>query len=328
MDKQNKFVWSVVLIFLLLIIVLCMQKLSDCSERNFDLRLMTDRHLGFRKHRHYQSTDFDFLIFTQSWPFSVCSQWMERKKGNKCKFPKTKNAWTIHGLWPSSAHMKGPFFCDKNWHFNMKEILPIKNELIEKWTNVHEETRYDDLWKHEWEKHGTCAAQHIPELGSEYKYFKKGLEFLDTYSITKLLSLSDIQPGVNTTFKVGEINAGLLPWLGNSFAIICERDQITKREYLYEIRICVDKKTLNLRSCEGILIDDEDTKDDITTNCNKDEDIVYASPPWLLQGELTRKDEEQFINNNWLKYVVNTYEMAVQDVDEEESENGDVEDFE
>ena len=38
--------------------------------------------------------------------------------------------------------------------------------------------------KHEWDKHGTCAAS-LPALNSEHKYFAKGLEFNRKWNLTK-----------------------------------------------------------------------------------------------------------------------------------------------
>lgn len=42
---------------------------------------------------------FDILIFTQHWPSTVCTEWMERHKGNECEMPKVRNSWAIHGIW-------------------------------------------------------------------------------------------------------------------------------------------------------------------------------------------------------------------------------------
>ena len=41
------------------------------------------------------------------------------------------------------------------------------------WTNVHANTKRFGFWKHEWEKHGTCAVDN-PQLDTELKYFRKG----------------------------------------------------------------------------------------------------------------------------------------------------------
>jgi ribonuclease T2 len=230
--------------------------------------------------RHYygkpENTNFDLIIFTQRFPNTVCTEWMEKDSSNECILPKQNNSWTIQGVWPAKFHAKGPFFCDQIWHFHMNEVYSIKSELMEKWTNVEKNTPLDQLWKHEWAKHGTCAAKRIPKLDSQLKYFKFGLDLFNTYSITKLLNSTKVQPSFNATYKVEEIHAALETTLKSNFAIICAEDKVSKVQYLKEIQICFDKQ-LSMQSCNGIRINDEDTDDQIITNCKKDSDIFYPS---------------------------------------------------
>lgn len=280
------------------------------SRKNLERKQMMEYQLALRNLR--KDTNFDILIFTQHWPYTVCAQWMESKKGNECALPKTKNAWTIHGIWPTQYHTIGPLFCNETWKFDMKAISSIENDMEEKWTNIEKNTPLDGLWKHEWEKHGTCAAEHIPQVNTELKYFQQGLDFLDRFSITKLLSQTFIKPGIDVTYKLEEIHSALKLSLDDSFAIICEKDRKTKAEYLFEIRICFDK-TLNLHSCEGIVTEEEDPnpEDEIITNCQKDQEIAYPSSAWLLQRQFFQQIEEQrFADKNWMKHVVNTYKLV------------------
>lgn len=44
------------------------------------------------------------------------------------------------------------------------------------WPPIEKSGSGIQFWRHEWEKHGTCAEQ-LPELGSEHKYFKQGLDW-------------------------------------------------------------------------------------------------------------------------------------------------------
>lgn len=281
------------------------------SRKNLERKIQTERQLALRSLR--KDTEFDVLIFTQHWPYTVCATWMENKKGNECVLPKAKNSWTIHGIWPTKYHTIGPLYCNDTWIFDMDAISPIENEMTEKWINIEKGTPLDGLWKHEWEKHGTCAAQHIPQLDTELTYFKQGLSFLDKFSITKLLMSSYIKPGIDVTYRLEDIHAALKNPLGDSFAIICEKDRKTKREYLFEIRICFNKD-LDLHSCEGIVTeegDDPDPEDDIFTNCQKNQEIAYPSSAWLLQRQWFRKNQEQkVVDNSWMRHVVNAYKMV------------------
>lgn len=238
---------------------------------------------------------------------------MESKKGHECVLPKAKNSWTIHGIWPTKYHTIGPLFCNDTWIFDMDQISPIENEMTEKWINIEKGTPLDGLWKHEWEKHGTCAAQHVPQLNNELNYFKQGLSFLDRFSITKMLSATSIKPGVDATYSLEDIHSALKTSLDDNFAIICEKDRLTKREYLFEIRICFDKD-LNLHSCNGIVMeegDDPDLDDDIISNCQKDQEIAYPSSAWLMQRQwMKRIKQQQFVDTNWMKHVVNSYKLV------------------
>lgn len=196
----------------------------------------------------------------------------------------------------------------------MNALAPIEADMTEKWINIEKNTPLDGLWKHEWEKHGTCAAQHIPSLNSELAYFKQGLDFLDRFSISKLLTPTYIKPGLDVTYRLDEIHTALKQSLaGDNFAIICERDRKTKREYLFEIRICFDLQ-LNIHSCDGIVTGeggDPDPDDDIITNCPKDQDIAYPSSAWLMQRQWEQRiDEQKFEENSWMKHVINSYKLV------------------
>lgn len=210
----------------------------------------------------------------------------------------------------------GPLYCNDSWPFDMEQLRPIQSDMTEKWINIEKGTALDGLWSHEWEKHGTCAAQHIPQLTTELHYFQQGLDFLDRFSITKLLASTYIKPGPDVTYKLEEIHSALKHSLDDNFAIVCERDRLTKREYLFEIRICFDK-SLNLHSCDGIVMgmdgegEDPDLSDDIITNCSKDQEIAYPSSAWLMQRQWIKRFEEQQIgSDNWMKHVINSYKLV------------------
>ena len=65
---------------------------------------------------------------------------------------------------------------------------PIKPKLDVQWTDVRLNGPRDDFWKHEWEKHGTCAIQ-LESLSTELKYFSKG-----TKMIAKLTKSTKVCP--------------------------------------------------------------------------------------------------------------------------------------
>lgn len=42
---------------------------------------------------------WDVLIFTQTWPNTLCYIRKSRNPNNTCNFPSQKNLWTIRGIW-------------------------------------------------------------------------------------------------------------------------------------------------------------------------------------------------------------------------------------
>ncbi|NXC94896.1 RNT2B Ribonuclease, partial [Certhia familiaris] len=88
---------------------------------------------------------------------------------NDCHDP--PEYWTIHGLWPDRAED-----CNRTWHFNVTEIKDLMSDMRHYWPDVlHSSLNRTQFWKHEWEKHGTCAAT-LEVLNSQKKYFGKALD--------------------------------------------------------------------------------------------------------------------------------------------------------
>lgn len=226
--------------------------------------------------------------------------------------PKQKNSWEIHGIWPTKYHQIGPLYCNESYPFDMSEIESIEDEMKEKWINIEKDTPLESLWKHEWEKHGTCAAIGIKQLNSQLKYFSEGLNLLDKYAVNKLLQQTYIKPGIDAVYKLEEIHTALNLSIGNNFAIVCEKDK-NKQQYLFEIRICFDKD-LNIHSCDGIVMENfkrNDFADEIITNCRRDQEIVYPSRAWLLQKQwLAKVKEQQIQSDTFMYHWINIYKLV------------------
>lgn len=170
---------------------------------------------------------------------------MKRNHEHTCRLPAT-GAWTVHGIWPTRNGTKdGPFYCNKSMPFNPNEIEPLLPKLNEYWTNVEKETREDGLWRHEWEKHGTCASI-LPPFHSENYYFGQGLSWLQTYSMGALLRQGGITP--DTSVYVGQMHNTIYGVLKTNPVIECLHER--GKQYITEIRICFDKD-LKLRDCNG-----------------------------------------------------------------------------
>lgn len=78
---------------------------------------------------------FDFIIFTQHWPVTVCNEWRRQDANRACKLPKSQK-WTIHGIWPTKNGTLGPAFCNHTWHFDPEQVKPIESQLLDVWMDV------------------------------------------------------------------------------------------------------------------------------------------------------------------------------------------------
>lgn len=269
-----------------------------------------------------EDPDFDLLIFTQRWPITACYEWREKSASNLCSLPSPKNIWTIHGIWPTKKSTIGPSFCNKTAIFNVTELESIELQLEQFWINVEKNKPYDSLWRHEWLKHGTCAAVALAQLNNENKYFGQGLYWLQQHSMADILTEGGITPGLNTT--VIEIHKVLMDKVQKNAAIECFHDKETKLQFLNEIRICFNK-TLELTDCDGILfeavaIDYPDGK--VITNCNMNKPIIYPgtvplsrfdkthmSPYDLHRKFLEEYNRKKTDENRTMKLLVNIYKL-------------------
>jgi len=82
--------------------------------------------------------------------------------------------WTIHGWWPEFNEHRWPSWCNKSRYaeFNESVIEPIRVMMADLWgiCPSWNGTSDIDLWKHEWEKHGTCTDESV------FDYFKHAID--------------------------------------------------------------------------------------------------------------------------------------------------------
>ncbi|CAF4894046.1 unnamed protein product [Pieris macdunnoughi] len=220
---------------------------------------------------HQINHDFDLLIFTQSWPATVCKEWKKMNPRHKCTMPHKNDAWSVHGIWPTKLGTIGPANCNRTWLFDPEKIRPIEDKLLEEWTNIFNGTSNYALWAHEWTKHGTCAAQLEP-LNSELKYFSIGLDWLEKYSMARILSDAGIIASNTDDYHITDINNAVKKTLNIDPAIECRK--MDGESYMSEIRICFTKE-LKLCDCDGVLARRDIGTDSIITNCDGNKNIIY-----------------------------------------------------
>ncbi|KAL9652244.1 hypothetical protein ABK040_011904 [Willaertia magna] len=177
---------------------------------------------------------FDYFVFALTWPGNAC------KELNPCYIPNGTNDFTIHGLWPSrNSGPLGPFFCGGT--FDPSQIQDLESDLNTYWTDFKNDI--PNFWKHEYEKHGTCAAQ-LPRFSNEYKFFKGTIELRKSIQPLAVLQKSGIVPSDSRYYHESQIkDAFAAGGLGRP-ALACYHNA----QALTEVRFCTDKN-LNFMDC-------------------------------------------------------------------------------
>ncbi|GJQ87310.1 RNaseX25 [Trypoxylus dichotomus] len=258
-----------------------------------------------------QDYSWDYILFVQHWPVTVCMKWMDNSPNNNCTISPNYQ-WTVHGAWPTKIGTDGPQYCNSSWHFNMTEIESIESELEQYWTNVEANTPLDSFWEYEWKKHGTCALP-LDALDSEFNYFNEAITWAKNYSIGDILAAHGIHPD-GSGYSIQQIHDAIKMTLGVNPVIECEVHGKPKMSLLSEIRLCFNK-SLNLIDCDidkmhylfldEYLYDLEDGQ--ILTDCSLKRPIMYFGE--IPHFESVLKDEELEERQRYLTQLRKIYKF-------------------
>ncbi|XP_020664200.3 ribonuclease T2 [Pogona vitticeps] len=166
------------------------------------------------------------LYLVLEWPVTIC-----KMSENDCRDPLMY--WTIHGLWPDKADE-----CNRTWHFNISEIKDILGDMEHYWPDVLHPNR-TKFWKHEWEKHGTCAAV-LESLNSQKKYFSKALELYKEIDLNSYLVKLRIKPG--GTYQMAAIREALTSVYQVTPKIQCLPPDEGQLQVIGQIKFCLTKE--------------------------------------------------------------------------------------
>ncbi|XP_034525323.1 ribonuclease T2 isoform X2 [Ailuropoda melanoleuca] len=175
------------------------------------------------------------LIMVHHWPVTVC-----KEVEHDCRDP--PDYWTIHGLWPDKAEE-----CNGSWPFNLEEIKDLLPKMKMYWPDVIHPLNHSHFWKHEWEKHGTCAAQ-VDTLNSEKKYFGRSLDLYQQLELNSMLQKLGIKPSINY-YQISDIKDALASIYGVIPKVQClPPKQGEEVQTIGQIELCFTKE-LQLRNC-------------------------------------------------------------------------------
>uniref|UniRef100_A0A183FFF2 Ribonuclease T(2) n=1 Tax=Heligmosomoides polygyrus TaxID=6339 RepID=A0A183FFF2_HELPZ len=161
---------------------------------------------------------------------------------DSCEIPTDTPDWSIHGLWPNYKNGSYPQFCDGvPRKFDVSLIKTIEVTLRRMWPNLYPTKTAESFWKHEWEKHGTCA-QNLGNLSSELLYFKTCVNLKRLDIIEAAFYVAEIVPRTEPHL-LEDIRGALKKELSNGMhvQINCLTDKKTRQILLGDVRMCIDK---------------------------------------------------------------------------------------
>jgi len=184
---------------------------------------------------------WDYLMFVQYWP----GTWIAQDHVTNSGF--TNNYFNVHGIWPENDNGTYPAYCQKHAHFDPSVLKLIWSDLTTYWTDYE---NAPDFWKHEYLKHGTCAASD-PILATELEFFSAGLSLRQTYDLYQILTNNNIYPSNEQSYDTTEILNTVSQAIGTNVALTCD-DTYDDNSLLDEIIICLDAN-LNPIDCPNSL---------------------------------------------------------------------------
>ncbi|CAF1081389.1 unnamed protein product [Brachionus calyciflorus] len=189
-------------------------------------------------------TDFDYLIFRQIWPASSCMF----PGPNTCTIDPVISTWVVHGLWPSIKTEIGPSFCNKSVPFDFGTVKWLLPELLQYWPNLYTNTPLESFWKHEWEKHGTCALT-LPQIQDQSDYFNVTLGLRNKFDFGPALKKLNIEPDDKLLYDLDKIKYAIRNYFRVEPMIVCYVLKDSDVQYLSQMQVCLSKD-FQLVDCE------------------------------------------------------------------------------
>nr|XP_043624585.1 intracellular ribonuclease LX-like [Erigeron canadensis] len=186
--------------------------------------------------------EFDFFYFVQQWPASYC----DSRRG--CCYPKTgkpEEDFSIHGLWPNYIDGTYPSNCDSSNPFDDSKVSNLESVLQKHWPTLACPSG-DGLkfWRHEWEKHGTCAESVFDESG----YFEAALSLQKKSNLLNSLKNAGIKPADGKFHTMEQIKDAITKGVGYAPFIECNVDSSGNHQ-IYQVYQCVDASASKFIEC-------------------------------------------------------------------------------
>jgi len=180
----------------------------------------------------------DYFVLAMEWPEGTC-EYINSTHKHTCVISDKVNGWVLHGLWPSSFDHKFLQYCNHSSKFDFHKIENMRADLLKYWPNLFKDSSKYFLWKHEYEKHGTCAAL-VPGYETEKEYFSNAMKLLHNFDPARLLAEKKIVPREDSYDSEVVINA-FKSQLGDGVCTQCSRYGTHDTQVLTGLEICLSK---------------------------------------------------------------------------------------
>jgi ribonuclease T2 len=183
------------------------------------------------------SQSWDYLLFVQTWPGTACAD-------SRCTSEQVPHRWTVHGLWPNRNDGGWPEYCSSS--FNRTQIADLVPRLEKVWVNLWHSNNDVHFWRHEWQKHGSCAKS-VDRLDDEHAYFTYGLLLSEKVNVMAALASKNIVPSLDAMYHEAEIVDAIKTTFGVIPRVACYTST-NGTHMLQNIMLCINKD-LQMMDC-------------------------------------------------------------------------------
>jgi ribonuclease T2 len=128
--------------------------------------------------------------------------------------------------------------------FLFPQVSDLLSSLRAKWPTLACPTNDGvRFWGHEWEKHGTCAAN----VFDEHSYFQAALRLRDSLGVLRALTAAGVNPD-GGYYTLDQIKDAISQGTGFEPYVECNRDE-SGNSQLYQLYFCVNAAGDSLVEC-------------------------------------------------------------------------------
>ncbi|ERF70347.1 hypothetical protein EPUS_07612 [Endocarpon pusillum Z07020] len=158
------------------------------------------------------------------------------------------DSWTIHGLWPDLCDGTYEANCDHARKYsNISSILTAGGgeDVLDYMQTYWKDYQGDDqnLWSHEWAKHGTCVSTLDTKCYNNYQaqqevvdYFNITTALFKTLPTYQTLAAAGVLPSDSRTWTEEEIQAPLKKMHGTAVTLRCRGHVFNEVWYHFSVR--------------------------------------------------------------------------------------------